>query len=114
MLKRNKTLYPFEIGYPKLTAKLGYSVTQINAALVSLMVNEEAANQLLRELNPALLDFIDLETNPIYRKRNDSGMLQSVLYYGDNEAIEAYKEFNPATHECCKAVREFLTGYYIQ
>ena len=112
MLKRNKTLYPFEVGYPSLTAKLGYTVSQINAALVNLMVNEEAANQFLRELNPALLDFIDLETHPIYRKRNDSGMLQSVLYYADEDAIEDYKSYNPASHECCKVVREFLSEYY--
>ena len=111
---RNRTLYPFEIGYPQLTAKLGYNTVQINAALVSLMTNEPAADQLLRELNPALVDFIDLNKHPLYRKRSDSGMLQSVIYYNDEEAIEAYKEFNPATHECCKAVREFLTGYYIQ
>lgn len=112
MLRRNKNEYPFEMGYPQLTAKLGYGVTEINAALVALMSNEPAADQLLRELNPALDDFIDLDKHPIYRKRSDSGMLHDVLYYGGSESIEDYKEYYPATHECCKAIREFLSEYY--
>ena len=114
MLRRNKNEYPFEMGYPQLTAKLGYSAIQINAALVNLMTNEEAADQFLRELNPALNEWIDLEAHPIYRKRCDAGMLHDVLYYGGSESIEDYKEFNPATHECCKDMLNFLTGYYIQ
>ena len=112
MLRRNKSLYPFELGYPQLTAKMGYNTTQINAALVSLMTNESAADQFLRELNPALDEFIDLDKHPIYRKRCDSGMLHSVLYYGDSESIEEYKQYNPASHECCKTMREFLSEYY--
>lgn len=114
MMIRNRERYPFEIEYPQLTAKLEYSISQINAALVNLMSNEPAAGQLLRELNPSLSEFIDIDRHPVYSKRSDSSMLYSVLYYGDDDAIEAYKTYNPASHECAARLREFLTGYYIQ
>ena len=115
MMIRNRERYPFEIGYPQLTAKLEYSISQINAALVSLMSNNEpGAGQLLRELNPALNEFIDINKHPIYRKRSDSSMLYSVIYYGGDDTIEDYKTSNPASHECAARVREFLAGYYIQ